>query len=506
MNTLRSLLLAGIATAALISAPAAAQDRQVLSIGLQDYPDTLDPATNWSFVGRHVLQQLCDKLVDIDGEGEIVPMLAESWTFDETGTVLTMTLRGDAVFHDGTPVDAEAVAYNLERALTMPTSRRAAEIKAIDTVEAVDTRTVRITLTEPSVPLLAALADRAGMIVSPAAAEELGDRFTSEPVCSGPYRFVEHVAQDRIVLEKFADHYDAGRYAFDEVVFRGAPDSSVRLLNLRSGQLDLIERLSATDVASVEADPALTVAPVIGLGYYGLTVSIGGDGAHPTLSQQQAVREAISLAIDREVLNQVVFDGQFAAGNQPFPPTSPFYSDEKPVQGRDVEAARAKLAEAGVENLGFELLVPTDAERQQVAQIIQSMLSEIGITMEIRPTELMTLLDVARQGDFQMHLVGWSGRVDPDLNITPMLACGAAGNDAQYCSEELDAVLADARATSDLATRRAAYEDAVDILLHDLPIIYLYHAQWIFAHDADLQGFDPFPDGIIRLGGVTRAP
>ncbi|MCO5090617.1 ABC transporter substrate-binding protein [Bosea sp. (in: a-proteobacteria)] len=493
-----ALGLGNLATAS----PAAAQS--VLRIGLQDDPDTLDPVSNWSFVGRHVLQSLCDKIVDIDETGKIIPMLAESWDWSPDSTVLTLKLRKDALFHDGTSVDAAAIKYNLERALTSGISRRKPEISAIKTVDAVDQTTVRITLKEPSVPLLAALSDRAGMIISPAAGAKLGDKFTEAPVCSGPYRFMERVIQDRIVLEKFPQYYDAAKYHFDRLVYRGMPDSNVRLLNLRSGQLDLIERLAATDVDAVKRDKALAVNPVVGLGYYGITFSIGGEGANLDAGKKAAVRAAFSLAIDRQAISNVVFDGQASTGNQPFPPSSPFYDKQFPVPPRDLDAAKKKMAEAGVKSVDLELLVPTDAERQQVAQLIQAMVQEIGIKVSIKPTELMTLLDVARQGKFQAHLVGWSGRVDPDLNITPMLSCGAPTNDARYCNEKLDAVLAKARSLGEVEARKAEYAKAVAILLTDLPIVYLYHSQWIFAHNSALTGFKPAPDGIIRLTNLSR--
>jgi peptide/nickel transport system substrate-binding protein len=501
--TWKMTLAAMLAASTMAAAPALAAGR--LSIGLQDDPDTLDPATNWSFVGRHVLQSLCDKIVDIDQAGQIVPMLASDWSWNADSTELTLKIRDDALFHDGTRVDAEAIRYNLDRAKTLKASRRASEIKAIDTMEVVDPQTLVIRLSAPSVPLLAALSDRAGMIISPAAGEALGEGFTKAPVCSGPYSFVEHIPQDHITLKKFADYRDADQYHFDELVYRGMPDSNVRLLNLRSGQLDLIERLAATDVAAVTADPDLTVDPVVGLGYYGITVNIGGEGADPDFAKQQAVREAFSWAIDREAINAVVFEGQFAVGNQPFPPTSPFYNKDRPVQGRDLARARALMEQAGLKEVTVDLLVPTDAERGQVAQMIQAMVAEIGIKVNIQPTELMSLLDIARQGKFEAHLVGWSGRVDPDLNITPMLSCGAAGNDAHYCSEKLDAILAEARAMGDAEGRKAKYAEAVELLLTDLPIVYLYHSQWIFAHDADLKNFKTFPDGIIRLKGVEMA-
>jgi peptide/nickel transport system substrate-binding protein len=494
-----TLALAGTQAAAV---PAAAQS--VLNIGLQDDPDTLDPATNWSFVGRHVLQSLCDKIVDIDVNGDIIPMLATSWEWSNDSKTLTLKLRDDAVFHDGTKVDAAAIKYNLERALNAKFSRRKPEISAIDTVDAVDPTTVQINLKQPSVPLLAALSDRAGMIVSPKAAEELGEKFTDAPVCSGPYTFSERVIQDRIVLAKFPEYYDADKYHFDRLIYRGMPDSNVRLLNLRSGQLDLIERLAATEVEAVKADEALAVQPVIGLGYYGITFSIDGEGANLDAGKKAAIRQAFSLAIDRQAISDVVFDGQASIGNQPFPPTNQYYDESFPIQARDLDAAKKKMEEAGVQSVDLELLVPTDAERQQVAQLVQAMVAEVGINVSIKPTELMTLLDVARQGKFQSHLVGWSGRVDPDLNITPMLSCGAPTNDAHYCNEELDAILATARASGDAETRKSEYAKAIAILQRDLPIVYLYHSQWIFAHNSNITGLTPAPDGIIRLSGVSR--
>ncbi|PJR09098.1 ABC transporter substrate-binding protein [Sinorhizobium meliloti] len=504
MKPLYLAVAAGLALSGLAATAAPAAAQSVLQIGLQDDPDTLDPASNWSFVGRHVLQSLCDKIVDIDDKGQIVPMLATSWEWNADSTALTLKLRNDALFHDGTKVDAAAIKYNLDRDLNHKISRRKAEISAISNVEVVDDYTVKINLKEPSVPLLAALSDRAGMIISPKAGEALGEKFTDAPVCSGPYKFVERVTQDRIVLEKFAQYYNADQYHFDQLIYRGMPDSNVRLLNLRSGQLDLIERLAATDVEAVKADSGLAVNPVVGLGYYGITFDITGEGANLDAGKKAAIREAFSLAIDREAINSVVFAGQASTGNQPFPPSSPFYDNDFPVPARDLDAAKNKMEEAGVKSVNLELLVPTDAERQQVAQLVQAMVQEIGINVSIKPTELMTLLDVARQGKFESHLVGWSGRVDPDLNITPMLACGAAGNDAHYCNKDLDAILTKARALGDTEGRKAEYSKAIAILLEDLPIVYLYHSQWIFAHNSNITGFKPAPDGIIRLVGVSR--
>ncbi len=494
---------AALTLSAFVGAPALAQ--QELRIALQDDPDTLDPATNWSFVGRHVLQSLCDKIVDIDQKGTIVPMLATSWSWSEDGRELTLKLREGVTFHDGERFDAEAVRYNLDRALNLKASRRRAEIDVIDKIEVADHQTVKLILKQPSVPLVAALADRAGMMISPKAAQAAGENFTRQPVCSGPYRFVEHRAQDRIVLEKFPGHWRASDYAFDRLIYRGMSDSNVRLQNLRAGQIDLIERLSATDYGTVQKDKGLQIVEVTGLGYYAVTFNFAnGPDANPAVAQKRAVREALDLAVDREAINQVVFEGRFAPGNQPFPPDSIWYDKATPVRARDLPAAREKLKQASAEGTEIELLVPTDPERQQVAQMLQAMLSEIGIKVRVQSTELMSLLDRSKQGKFQAHLIGWSGRVDPDLNITPLLGCGASGNDGRYCNKDLDAVLAEARIIADPEARRAKYRQAVGLLREDLPLVYLYHPRWIFAANAKIAGLKAYPDGIIRLNGVKR--
>src|SRR5918992_1305223 len=230
MIVTRFALVAALTLAAFASSPAAAQSE--LRIALQDDPDTLDPATSWSFVGRHVLQSLCDKLMDIDQKGSIVPMLATAWSWSDDGKGLGLKLRTGVTFHDGETFDAEAVRYNLDRALNMQGTRRRAEIDLIENVEALDAETVRIQLKQPSAPLLAALADRAGMMVSPKAAAAAGADFTPHPVCAGPYRFIEHRAQDRIVLERYRAHWRAAEYAFGRLIYRGTPDSNIRFLNL----------------------------------------------------------------------------------------------------------------------------------------------------------------------------------------------------------------------------------------------------------------------------------
>src|SRR5207302_7581521 len=236
--------------------------------------------------------------------------------------------------------------FSLERHLTFPGSFRKPELAALDHVDIVDPLTVKLMLKSPFSPLIAQLTDRAGMMVAPKAAKEAGDKFGLHPVCAGPYKFVERVQQDRMVFEKFADYWNKDNVFIDRVVFLPIVDATVRLANLKSGGLALIERVLATDIKDVRADPKLVLSTAPELGYLGLTINIANDKAKGPLSQSAKVRQALDLSIDREAINQVVFNGEFTAGNQWVSPTHPYYQKSFPVQGRDIAKAKALLKEA----------------------------------------------------------------------------------------------------------------------------------------------------------------
>ncbi len=476
-----------------------------IRIGLQEDPDVLDPDQSRTFVGRIVYASLCDKLVDITPELEIIPQLASGWDWSDDGLELTMTLRDGVTFHDGTPFNAEAVIANIDRSQNMDESRRKSELTSITGTEAVDELTVKFTLDAPDATLLSQLADRAGMMVSPTAASEAGVDFGLNPVCSGPFKFVERVQQDRIVLEKFAEYWNADAIDFDGVVFLPIPDTTVRLANLRSGDLDMIERLAATDVASVEEDSSLQIEQAVSLGYQGITVNVGnGDRAASPIGENSAVRRALSLAIDRTVINQVVFEGAFAAGNQPFPPSSPWYNEDFPVPARDVEAARALLEEAGYpDGITIEIQVPNNPVQMQLMQVVQAMAAEAGITIELQAKEFATQLSDQTAGAYTASQVGWSGRVDPDGNIHQFMTTDGGINDSHYSNAEVDELLNSARESNDMETRKESYDAAIAILQEDMPIIYLYHPVWIWVLADKVQGFVPYPDGMIRLEGVS---
>src|SRR5713101_8479835 len=342
-SLMKLLRLAMFAAALLLSLQAGVHAQTTLRIGLAEDPDMLDPTMARTYVGRIVFASFCDKLFDIDEKLNIVPQLALSHETSADGKEMTIKLRPGVKFHDGEPFDAEAAKFSLERHLTLPTSFRKPELAALDHVEMVDPLTIKLVLKNPFSPLIAQLTDRAVMMISPKAAKEAGDKFGLKPICAGPYKFVERVQQDRMVFEKFADYWNKDNVFIDKIVFLPIVDATVRLANLKSGGLDLIERLLATDIKDVQADTRLKLSSAIELGYQGVTLNVGKDKAKGPLSQSAKVRQALDLSIDREAINQVVFNGEFKPGNQWVNPDHPYYQKSLPVRGRDAARAKALL-------------------------------------------------------------------------------------------------------------------------------------------------------------------
>jgi peptide/nickel transport system substrate-binding protein len=416
-----------------------------------------------------------------------------------------MKLRPGIVFHDGEPLDAEAVRFNIERNKTAPYSRRQSELKPVKQLTVLDPMTVRFELSEPYAPLMAQLADRAGMLVSPKAARELGEKLTTRPVCAGPYKFVEWVPQDRIVFERFDRYWNAGAIQIDRVTYLPVPDDTVRLANLRSGGFQLTERIAPTDIATVRGDSRIQLFESPSVAYRVLSINVSGEAAKTPLGHDPKLREAFELALDRTVINQVAFDGLFIPSNQPEAPGTPYYAKNFPVPARDLERAKRLVAESGVQRVPVTLLISTDPLDNRVAQIIQAMAGEAGFDLKINVVESGTLLGRLKSGTYEVSLLIWSGRSDPDANISIWVACDGFVNWGKYCDPKLDEILRRARSTTNEAERAKLYADAAAIYLAARPYLFMYHLKWFWGASRKLTGFVPHPDGIIRLQGLKLA-
>ena len=500
---MRRLFMAACA-AVLLGGSASAQ---TFRIALREDPDILDPTLARTYVSRIVFAGMCDKLFDINEKLETVPQLALGYEW-ASPTELVIKLRPGVLFHDGERMDAAAVKYSLERHLTMSGSFRRSEINAMDHVDVVDPLTVRIVLKDPSSPFLAQLTDRAGMMVSPKAAEASGKDFGLHPVCAGPFRFVERVPQDRIVLERFPDYWNKDAVKLQRVTYQPIPDSSVRLANLQAGSIELSEYIVPTDVDTAKANPRLGIVATDSLGYQTIVFNLtNGPRARTALGQDSRVRRAFELSIDRTALLQVVYNGLYAPTAQAVAPGSPFYVAAVQPGARDVAGAQALLKEAGVPlPVVVNLVVPNNPDLRQVGEIIQAMANEAGFEVRLSASEYASALSAANRGDFEAFLTGWSGRVDPDGNLFQFLHSSGVLNDGKYANPQVDTLLEQARATADVAARRSLYAQMWQQERQDLPILYLWQSKNIVGLSTRVQGFRAVADGIIRLQGVSLAP
>ena len=491
------LLLAGLAS------PAAAQH---LRIGLVSDPDVLDPTLSRTVTGRQVFAAMCDKLVDINQRLEIVPQLATAWRWDQDGRALVFTLREGVRFHDGEALTGEAAAIGLRRHLTTQGSTRRPEMGPVTEVVATGPLEVTLRLSEPFAPLLAALADRAGMLVSPRQAQVTGAEFQREPACAGPFRLTRRVPQDRIELERFDGYWDRANVYIERVTYRPIPDATVRLANLRAGALDIIERVSPSDVGDVRRDQRVRLVQAPSLATFYLAINVAnGPRAQTPLGQDARVREALELSIDRQALVNVAFEGLWVPANQAVPPDHPFYARSVPMPRRDIARARALLREAGQQRVRVKLSVPNTTDYVQASEVIQAMAAEAGIEIEIQQIETATLLRQWSAGDFEALMIQWSGRVDLDGNLYAFYACGTPLNGGHYCSREVDAALTEARRSVEPDLRAAAYDRAARIYLADRPYINLWQPLTLHGIGASIQGLRAVPDGLIRLQGLRGA-
>jgi peptide/nickel transport system substrate-binding protein len=497
------------------AAPAASGGGELVLSQYED-AETLDPTLGGTAGGRLIFTQMCEKLYDLDAKGAVVPQLATALPeVSADGLTVTIKLRAGVKFNDGTPMDAQSVKISLDRHRTLQGSRRAAELSAVKDVAVVDPTTVRLTLAQPSSPLLATLADRAGMILSPAQLDKMGDKFGTNPVCVGPFSFVERTPGDRTVLQKAKDYYDADQVKLDRVVFQFIPDDTVRMSNLRSGDILIADRVPTTDVAAMQNDPNFKVTKVTTNGYNALTINISNIGGIGTpagtpdsaLAGDPRLREAFELSLDRAQINQIVFNGLQEPGCSPISPASPFAPADLKCPGRDIARAKELIAQAGVSMpIPVELQINQGTVNQRFAELVQAMAKDVGFAVTVRPLDNTTSLANMTKGQFQVAFSPWSGRVDPDGNIYSFHYTKGPDNNANVSDPKLDELLDRARAESSLEARKKLYADAIAIIRERRSNIYLWFSNVFTAASSRVSGYEMYVDGMPRLKNVSLSP
>ncbi len=479
-----------------------------LILSMFEDADRLDPTFGGTAGGREIFFNMCEPLYDLRADGTIVPRLAaELPRFSPDGLTATILLRRDVRFNDGTPMDAQAVKITLDRYRTLPGSRRASELSAVTDVSVVDPRTVRLTLSRPLAPLLATLSDRAGMVMSPTQLQKLGDNFADNPVCVGPFSFVERVIGDRIVLERSKHYYDAQNVYLDRVIFKPIPDENVRFLNLRSGDLHIVDRLAASDILAVQRDPKFTLLTVTSNGYVPISINIAnvaGIGQTPgrvdSPMTNLQLREAFELALDRDRINRFVFGAKQLPACNPIAPVNAYYPKDLTCPGRNIARAKELVARSGAPTpVTVELTVPNTPVMVRMGELIQSMVRDAGFNIALRPIEAATGLAANTAGRFQMSVTPWSGRVDPDGNLYAFHHSKGSDNYGNAQDPEIDALLDKQRVETNLEARKKLIAEVIAKIRARRNVIYLYHQNLFAAYSTRVVGFQMFADGMPRL-------
>ncbi|MQA96249.1 MAG: ABC transporter substrate-binding protein [Streptosporangiales bacterium] len=493
---------------------ATADDRPVkrggtLTVALDADPDALDPTTATTLVGRQVFANMCEKLYDIDANAELVPQLAAALPeVSDDGKTLTIKLREGVKFNDGTELDADAVKTSLDRHRTLAESARAAELESIEEVEVVDPATVRLTLSRPYTPMTAHFADRSGMIMSPKALEEEGDDFGANPVCVGPFKFASRTSGSEIVLDRAPDYYDAAKVKADKVVYKIIVDPNVRAANLKSGDVNVASRLGTPTVAGIQADPKLRVVSGGGLGYYGMRINIGNvDGSteeygkiDTPLGSNPQLREAFELSLNRQAINKAVFNGLHQPDCSPLPLDSTYRAKGFTCTPNDPARAKQLVQQSGVPTpIKVTLSAPNDTQNQRLAQVIQQMVKPAGFDVQVKTAEFVTTLEEAEAGNFDTLLNGWSGRVDPDGNLTNQVTTGDSNNYSGMSDPGIDDPIAKAAETADVAERTKLYDQSIKKAAELRGVIYLYHLKEYLGTQRNIAGIQFFQDGLPRL-------
>jgi peptide/nickel transport system substrate-binding protein len=509
-HTSRGRSLAAAAALALLVSACSVEDPEApaadgeggggtFSIAVGIDPDTFDPAGQTTTTVQNIVDYVVETLVTVDDEGTVGPRLAETFETSEDGLTVTLGLVQGAQFHDGTPFDAEAVKFNLERiidpALTVPLG---SPFEVIQSVTAVDESTVEIALTRPSPGFLSALSVTTAAMISPASVEAEGNTNLNyqNPVGTGPYTFEDYTAGESVTVQKFADYWGEEPY-YDTVAFRIVPEAATRESLLLAGQVDMIILPPVSDLEALQNNDDVEVL----LAPSDRTIFIALDNNDPVLSDPQ-VRQALNYAVDKQAIVDSVLFGAAEVMDAPMAP-SLFGYCETGSYDHDPDRARQMLADAGAAGATLDLLTPSGRYVQdaQAAEAVAGYLREVGLTVNVTTSDFPSFLARVNAPPspetVDMHLLGWApAYLDADFQMQMFRQAThppAGLGTAFYTNPEVEQILAQADVETDPDTRERLYCDASEIIWEDAPWIFLWTQSFPIVHSTDVEGIGSTP-------------
>ncbi|WP_153505964.1 ABC transporter substrate-binding protein [Cumulibacter manganitolerans] len=457
-----------------------------LRIGYALSPSSLDPLRGGAGSDHVTLYPIYDRLVNFDDEMKPVPSLAKSWENPDPKT-LVLHLQQGVTFHDGTPFNADAVKFNLDRGRTNPVSNVKAELASVTSVDVVDDATVKLALAEPDSSLLLKLADRAGMMASPAALQSDPDALTKKPVGTGPFSFVSFSPGDSLVLEKNQNYWQDGKPYLDKLAFKFMTNTQTLVNSIQGGQVDFVTRLNAQTYKSLNAKSDLVVSADTSLGVDGCYINAS---MAPTDNLQ--LRQAMAYAIDYEGMkNSLTFGagGEIASGL--FPKDYWAHPSVEWPYKYDVKKAKELVAESGVENPEVNVVGFNGPGEQRKLEIIQGYLKAVGITMNINIEEVGTATADYVAQKFGMYCASWTGRPDPSQTYDNLLSPTGYFNGGKYAEPGVEQALSAGNEVTGLKERVSAFDAAAQYEADTLLFLPMVHVPLVTAYAPKVKGYYP---------------
>ncbi|MET3662942.1 ABC transporter substrate-binding protein [Aquamicrobium ahrensii] len=473
-----------------------------LTVALIADPRSLDPHLTGNLQGRATVRAIHDSLLAVDEGGNLAPMLVERWEQPDPRTYL-LHLRPGVKFHDGTDFDAEAVIYNFKRIQNPDISSiRAGEIKVLESMEAVDSLTVKLTLQYPFAAFLYALTDVVGCIGSPAAFEKYGKEQSGlNPVGAGPFRFVHYAQDTETVLERNPDYWDSERPYLDRIILRPIPSDSTRLTELKTGGVDIAEELPLQNIAGLRNETNFAVSERIGFRWE--YFSFNARSEYP--GSNKKLRQAFQWAIDREALHRAAYFGTGSVGYSAILPGNPFYDADYAPFSFDQDKAKRLLDESGLGSVEITTYLRPEAVKQRAAQIFQSMAADVGVKVNLEQVDYANHRNKLFGGTLPLDLHGWWGyRPDPDQYLSILLQSEGSYAKAFACaSPEMDALFLQQRGELDPGKRKQVFDQITAGVSDDSIYIPWHYSSDFKGIGKRVQGFVHKPDSIIDFTRIS---
>jgi peptide/nickel transport system substrate-binding protein len=462
---------------------------------------TLDPAFSGQLSERYALYMIYNTLVAYDKDFNIVPDLAASWDIGDDGKSITFHLQPNVKFHDGTACDAAAVKWNLDRILDPSTNSplRGQLQPPLQQVDVVDATTVKLTSSTAWRPLLAALGERPGFIVSPTAAQSAGANFGQKPVGSGPFKFVEWVPDSHITVQKFADYWNKGKPYLDQVEIRHVPDGQVQLSMIQTGEAQLIDSVDPSILSTIQNVQGIIVEELKSGRFW-------GTQCHSDIPpfNNADLRQAVAYATDRDAVRNVSFAGTGRPATHPLG-SGWAYDSSLDSQGfaLDLDKAKAALDRSGVGNQALMFVNSNDRVQQNMAQVLQSTYQKIGLNVQLGSVAAADSFARVKDGTINWTLTNWAPRADPDGLLRILWYSTGFQNTTHFNMPQVDQLLDQAAGIFDTKQAAPIYHQVEQLVVQEASYTFTVWPSEFAARRSNVQGFVYYPDLILRFRDLS---